>query len=213
MSYIDTQTKEIRSLFFPIIGETKAKTTFSYYGIFKDNILFALYKENCLYLRISHTFMSELLSYSEIKRLHDPKMGIHAKNFYLLPEEMLNNLHQYSHWIISTIQETTNQKYKKNKIRKSLIRSLPNMNINLERTLKKLGIYSIEDLIERGEINIFIDLIKKGIDVSHIMLFKLYGAINNQYVYTLSSEEKQLLLKEVNNALYEAGLRKRFEVN
>ncbi|WP_373767432.1 TfoX/Sxy family DNA transformation protein [Glaesserella sp.] len=212
MSSIETKTKEIRALLFPIIGETKAKTTFSYYGIFKDDILFALYKDNNFYLRVSDIFAAELLVYEETKPLQDPNMGIHAKNFYFIPPYILNNLQQYSHWIINTIQEISTLRQKNNSMRKNLIRSLPNMNINIERTLKKLGINSVDEFIKRGEISIFVDLIKMGIDVNHIMLFKLYGAITHKYIYTLSQREKQFLLKEVNIALYQAGLRKRFNI-
>ncbi|MDO9698930.1 hypothetical protein [Glaesserella parasuis] len=44
MKYIDAKTQHIRNLLYPIIGETKAKTYFSYYGIMKDKAMFALYK-------------------------------------------------------------------------------------------------------------------------------------------------------------------------
>ncbi|MCT8778184.1 TfoX/Sxy family protein, partial [Glaesserella parasuis] len=92
------------------------------------------------------------------------------------------------------------------------IRTLPNMTIQLERTLKKLGINSIDELIDRGEVDIFVNLLKMGIDADQAILFRLYGAINRQYIYTISDKTKQDLLNDANHALYEAGLRKRFNV-
>ncbi|MGX3014453.1 TfoX/Sxy family DNA transformation protein, partial [Ursidibacter sp. B-7004-1] len=111
---------------------------------------------------------------------------------------------------LTEIQANKVSFYKK---RKRQIRSLPNLNLNLERALKKVNINSVEDLIEKGEVKVFIELIKIGIDVDHTLLFKLYGAINQQFIYTLSEKTKRNLLTEADEALYEAGLRKRFHLN
>ncbi|MCT8685705.1 TfoX/Sxy family DNA transformation protein [Glaesserella parasuis] len=195
-----------------IIGETQAKTYFSYYGIMKDGALFALYKNSKFYLHISGNCLHEVLTNPNISQLSDSKYGINSKSFYLIPTEILYDLKPISHWITNGIQEIINTKHTQYIKKKRCIRTLPNMTIQLERTLKKLGINSIDELIDRGEVDIFVNLLKMGIDADQAILFRLYGAINRQYIYTISDKTKQDLLNDANHALYEAGLRKRFNV-
>lgn len=52
MSSIYKKTRLIREIFADIIGETRVKTFFSYYAIFKNDLLFGLYKNDKFYLRM-----------------------------------------------------------------------------------------------------------------------------------------------------------------
>lgn len=209
MKYIDAKTQHIRNLLYPIIGETKAKTYFSYYGIMKDGAMFALYKDDKFYLHIPDHYLDENFP-TNFSLLLDPQYGINSKSFYLVPPDILHNLEQFSHWITDSIQDIINTKQNQYMEKKKCIRTLPNMTIQIERTLKKLGIHSIEDLMDRGEIDTFVNLLKIGIDADQALLFRLHGAINRQYIYTISDKTKQNLLNDADNALYAAGLRKRF---
>lgn len=213
MEIINEKTKLIRDHLYPIIGETKAKTCFSYYGIFKDGNLFGLYKDNCFYLRIPEAYSTEILAQSGVTQLDAKIFGIHSKLFYLLPQHIIDNLAQYAHWLEASLLEISTLRQSQQIEKKKFIRNLPNMNIHIERMLRKIGIHSIEQFKEYGAINAFVELLKLGIiedDVS--MLFKLYGAVQHQYIYTLTPQQKHLLLTETNTALYEAGLRNRFNI-
>ncbi len=208
MTYIEKQTQFIRDSLFPFIGETTAKTYFSYYGIFKDGLMFGLYKAGNFYLKIASHHTTEVENHN-LYPLIDKKISS-TKMYYHLPPNILNNLGNYAHWILESIAEIRTIKHEIYSTKKQFIRSLPNMSLSLERILKKVDVYTIEDLIQRGEVNIFVDLIKIGIEVDSTFLFKLYGAIHRQFIYTLSSTQKTTLLQDANNALYTAGLRKRF---
>lgn len=209
MKYIDAKTQHIRNLLYPIIGETKAKTYFSYYGIMKDKVMFALYKDDQFYLHIPNHCLEENIA-KNLSLLIDSQTGINLKSFYLIPSNMLNDIQQFSYWVTESVKDILNTKQNQYIEKKKCIRTLPNMTIQIERTLKKLGIYSTDDLIDRGEIDIFVNLLKMGIDADQALLFRLYGAINRQYIYTISDKTKQNLLYDADNALYAAGLRKRF---
>lgn len=213
MKYIEQQTQYIRNILYPVIGETKAKIYFSYYAIFKNKLMIGLYKNEKFYLRASQSFLDEIQNSDGVVLLSDSQIGIHAKNFYLIPSSILENLNNYSHWIYAIIHEMIQQQQIISTERKDLIRTLPNMNIRIERILKKLGITSVNELISKGEIDIFIELIKIGVEANDTFLFKLYGAINHKYIHTLTPTEKSNLLSEANQALYQAGLRKRFPLN
>lgn len=208
-SYLKTQ--HIRAFIEPIVGETTVKTYFSYYGIFKDGLMFGLFRDDHFYLRTSSANLGEIQSLNTC-HLEDKHIGIQAKNFYLIPLNQLSNRPLITSWISSTLNEMTEQIKQTEKLRKKLIRYLPNMDINIERRLRKLGIKSVDELVEKGEMNIFIELIKIGIEANDNLLFRLHGAINHKYAQTLTPSEKNTILQEANSALYNAGLRKRFNV-
>lgn len=210
MCTIYKKTKAIREQLEPIVGVTKAKTFFSYYAIFKNELLFGLYKEGKFYLRMPENISMEDEVIQHLDKLEDARFGIHYKNFYHVPTQLLSSYPRLSLLIQETLKEIAQQKQQASIKRKNLLRSLPNLNINIERILKRLGINSINEFIEKGAFAIYVELIKTGVDADRTLLFKLYGAIHRQYIYTMSSDLKKLILQEANQALYDAGLRKRF---
>lgn len=212
MSEILNATQHIRTLLSTVIGETKVKTFFSYYAIFKDDTMFALYKQGKFYLRISPNYSQYHYWTHQLERLNDKHSGIYDKHFYYIPDHQLDKIADYGDVISQTIAELRQTKMQQAQSRKKLLRSLPNLNINIERLLKRLGILSIEDFFAMGEMAIFVELIKRGIEVDQNLLFKLYGARHHQYVYMLSDKQKLAILTEANQALYDAGLRRRFKI-
>lgn len=213
MCTIYEKTKEIRAQLEPVIGITTAKTFFSYYAIFKNNLLFGLYKDKRFYLRMPKCISIDDEFLQSLERLEDNRFGIHCKNFYYIPNSILSNHPHLSHLIQLTLKEISLQKIQATIKRKNLLRSLPNLNINIERTLKRLGINSVNEFIEKGAFKIYVELIKTGIDANHTLLFKLYGAAHGQYIYTMSPALKKLILQDANQALYDAGLRRRFKIH
>ncbi len=205
MNKIDKKTKEIRELLEPIIGKLEIKTYFSYYGLFKDNLMFGLYKDRKLYLKISKEFIQNP-PYSSIFN----EKTVLMCDFYFVSIKQRNKFLKDADWLLSLIQSLKTEREKTTE--EKLIRHLPNMNINLERLLQRNGINTVHELHKLGEVDVFVKLIKKGIDVTEPLLFKLHGALNNQLVYTLNNKQKEHLLAEADNALYDAGLRKRFTV-
>lgn len=205
-------TQPIRDILFQVIGETRAKTFFSYYGLFKNDLMFGLYKNNQFYLRISQNALQHSPWVAELVRLNDPNMGVHYKYFYCIPEPLLSQPTHYAHLIQETLQEMSTIKKESYLSRRKLIRSLPNLNIHIERLLRRLDIHSIDDLCAVGEIQVFVEMIKRGIEADKQLLFKLYGAIHHQYIYTMTTKQKLELMTEANQALYEAGLRRRFKI-
>lgn len=212
MSILQT-TQPIRDILFEVIGEIKVKTFFSYYGLFKNDLMFGLYKNNRFYLRVSPNALEQSEWISSLTRLDDPNMGIHYKHFYYIPEPLLSQPVKYVHLIQETLAEMSVIKQESYLSRRKLIRSLPNLNIHIERLLRRLDIHSIDDLYAVGEIQIFVEMIKRGIDADQQLLFKLYGAIHHQYIYTMTMKQKLTLMAEANQALYEAGLRRRFKIS
>lgn len=213
MCTIYQKTKFVREHLEVIIGETKVKSFFSYYAIFKNGLLFGLCKNDKFYLRLPDQIPDHQKLFHNLEKLQDKRFGIHYQNFYHIPSSILSQPTLYEPLIRQTLQEIADNKTKALLTRKKQLRSLPNLNINIERILKRLGINSIKEFLEKGAFAIYVELIKAGIDADQTLLFRLYGACQQQYIYTMSSAQKMIILKDANQALYDAGLRKRFKID
>lgn len=213
MQTVNEIRQEISPIFEPVLGEFRIKTYFSYYAIFKNNLMIALYQNRITYLRISQHDMPFIVQNPETYNLSDDKIGLQSRKFYFIPNNILTNTAQLSILIHSTLEELQSEKQKIDNKRSTQIRTLPNMNLKLERMLKKVGIYSIQEFTEVGYIPAFIKLIMQGFDATEDLLFKLNGALNHQYIYTFTDQQKRKLMQEANEALYASGFKRRFNTN
>lgn len=206
------QIQELQMLFHPL-GEIRFKSYFSYLGIFKEDTMFALFKEGKLYLRKSEQCLKEIeKTLSSLHFLTDRKIGYHSNLFYLLPYSDWGKMPQFIHWITTAINEFQQIKEKISQENKTKLRFLPNFNLQTERLLNRIDIYTVEEFQQLGAIPTLINLIKEGIDATPLLLYKLYGASIQKYIYLLSEQEKSQLRIKADNALFEAGLRKRFNL-
>ncbi len=209
MNKIERSTLKIRRLLSPVIGEIKVKTYFSFYGFFAQNMMFGLLKGNKFYLKVSRRCYQEITTTEGVTVLNVDGLKIKPDQYYYIPLEILKNAVSYSDWFYSIIEEQL-ETLPERKEKRHHIRYLPNMNFNLERLLNRYGIHSIEQFFELGAIQVFMTLVKNGIEANKSLLFKLYGAVNHKFANMLTEEEKATLLCETNQAFYLAGLRQPF---
>ncbi|AWI50619.1 DNA transformation protein [Actinobacillus porcitonsillarum] len=202
----------VNEIFNPIIGDIRIKTYFSYYGIFSDGFMFALYKDDHIYLRTNQETSADIQAVKGVFVLDDPKAGIHTKNFYALPISYILSSTQFPAWVTSILDELRQERTRKEEKLKTQIRSLTNLNMKIERILKRINIHNVDEFKQKGYLATFVDIIKQGDEGSDLLLYKLHGALEQKSVYSLTPEEKISLLQEANQALYDAGLRHRFHI-
>lgn len=205
MKRIDLVRTTLSQLLNPIIGEISIKTYFAFYGVVKNNAMFALYKnDERLYLRQTINTKNLLSSYPQYSTKKIAK-------YHSVPFTEINSL-KWKNIITQIIHDIHQEKLNEKIAKKKTIRSLLIMNANLERMLHRNGIKTVDQLFALGPIKTFVHLVKNGNEGSESLLFKLYGAINNTYVENIPPSKKRELLKEADEALYQAGLRKRFNI-
>lgn len=212
MQPIQAVEQPISTLFEPIVGKVKIKTYFSYYGIFADGFMLALYKDNMVFLRASTNTKSEIQQLEGTYLLQDANVGINTKNFYAMPYDFAIHSRQFSIWLKSILEELTTQRILEQEKRKTQVRSLHNMSFKMEQILKRINIKNVEQFHQKGYMNTFIELIKQGADRSDLLLYKLHGAIHQKSIYHITKEERIELLREANQAFYDAGLRHKFYI-
>lgn len=203
MNSVYQATLDIRMLLEPIVGEIDVKTYFSYYGLMKNKVMFALYKEGRFYLRKSKKYEKTLLKCCPTT-LKDSVVNIKAKSFHYIPNHILKNILAYEDWVLSVIAELSEKE-----VEAQPIRRLPNMNFHLELMLNRIGVHTIHQLMELGASHSFIYLVQEGTEVNKSLLFKLAGAIQHKLSGCLTEKEKELLISETNALLNEIGSRKR----
>lgn len=211
MATLKQQTEYIRRILSSITGEVTAEGYFSYCGIYKNKLMFALYKNGNFYIRVSENSEEEVKSLGGIK-LIDDNISSTAKYFYLLPDNMVEKLPDYAHWVSEAIEAARICKIAFTVDRENYIRYLVNMNVNIERMLKRIHIFTVPQFMERGAFYMCADLIKYGIEVRELLLFKLYGATQYRHIETFTDEEKRYILQKANQLFQELGLRQRFNI-
>lgn len=212
MQPIQAVEQPISTLFEPIVGKVKIKTYFSYYGIFADGFMLALYKDEMIFLRASQSSKAELQQLEGTYPLQDLNVGINTKNFYAMSYTFAMQSNHFATWLTSILEELRTQRALEQEKRKTQVRSLHNMNFKMEQVLKRINIKNVEQFHQKGYMDTFVELIKQGSDGSDLLLYKLHGAIHQKSIYHITKSERIELLKEANQALYNAGLRHRFHI-
>lgn len=209
MKILYKQTESIRSILARVIGETQVDNYFSYCGISKDGLMFSLYKDGKFYLRVSKRTVDEIKAVGGTPMM-DNKIINMAKYFYLIPNHIVERLDEYPKWIFEGINAAKANKDLFKVDREKYIRYLINMNFAIERLLKRIGVCTVPQFMEKGAFSMCVDLFKYGVDVSDVLLLKLYGACHRRYFQTFSREEMLSIIAQANEVLQAEGLRQRF---
>lgn len=205
MKKTELHSQKIRAILARIIGDTTASMYFSYIGIFKHNAMIALYKNDCLYLYISPQDFDEIKAYPEIVKLQEKRINS-AFHYYFIPDTLFDHPifeQLVKHSVEAVVANKTLSYYEQT----DKLRHLPHFTFQAECMFRRIHIYTVSELVKCGVIPAFVALVKNNERVNHITLFKIYGAIHKQLIYTIPEKVKFELLEQANEALIEAGLK------
>lgn len=73
------------------------------------------------------------------------------------------------------------------------LKNLGNTSINWLRTI---GVHSRDDLVNKGAVEAYMEIKQRGIRVSKVLLYALYGAMTDTHWNDLDGTTKQRLLAE-----------------
>lgn len=180
------------------LGRFNKRSMFGGVGLFTDDAMFSLVTEGRLYVRgggeVDNTF--EKLGCERFK--HVKKTTIATVNYFDVSDLFEKN----SALLMEIIQETMEnsrleREFKKSKENRRL-RDLPNMQLTLERMVKKAGVPDVSSFFEIGAVDVF----KKvnttyGGDVDVKLLWKFAGAESGVHWTLLQEPMKKALLQQV----------------
>lgn len=208
MSTLKQQTASLLASLEPLFGEITVKGYFSYIGFYKNGLLIALGKNGRFALRVTPETKNEIRAAGGLP-MEPGIMANTTQYFYWLPEQFLSLFNHAQHWFFDAMRYAAELKSRFDLGRRGNIRYLPNMNTKIERMLKKLGITTIQAFMSKTTIELFIDFIRKGIDVTDMLYLKLHGAAKRVYIDHYSSYQYEYLRNEGNHFLSSEGLRYR----
>jgi DNA transformation protein len=176
-------------------SEYQKRSMFGGIGLFSKDAMFALVSNDCCYLRGGNGLDAEFTQLNCEKYKHVKKQTTATVNYYDVTKLFdsgfagLDELLQKS--INCSIKE---RKYQKSSASRRL-RDLPNMQLTLERMVKKAGIDDVDTFLELGPVEVFNKVrVAYGSDVDVKLLWKFAGAIDGIHWKLIQEPRKKQLL-------------------
>ncbi|MCE0496274.1 TfoX/Sxy family DNA transformation protein [Vibrio salinus] len=184
---------------FESLGEVKSRSMFGGFGIFVDDVMFALVVNDLLHIR-ADKHSKDAFNEDGFKPYVYSKKGFPVvTKYYALP---------HSYWstpeIIFSLAKNAflfAKSEKKHQLKSSpqRIKDLPNLRLSIERMLKKAGIKTVDELVEQGSLNAYSAILKTSNSTPSLeLLWALEGAINGIHWSVISKERRDELSKQLN---------------
>ncbi|AEC16917.1 TfoX/Sxy family DNA transformation protein [Gallibacterium anatis] len=201
-NYTGRNTDEVSRIMGELVGTVVIKSLFNGYGIFKDSHMFAIYRNNVVYIRAVGELAKLILQLGGVPYPYTSPSNM----YFYLPKEITEDKQKYRSLILLSIEQVKQEKQQTKKKRQSRIKDLPNLNFKHELLLDRVDIKNVRTLRQVGAIETYIR-IRKLIGNVHLDLFwKLVGALQHRYYSLITYEERLQLLQELNFALKNANL-------
>lgn len=192
---------EIKSGFVDYLsqfGETEKRSMFGGTGFFVNGAMFALVKEDRIYLRGGAEFTQMLIEKACKKFVHVKKSSTAIVNYFDITELYdANEASLYSIVQKSLDNSVSEKEYRDSKLNKRL-RDLPNFRLTIERMLKKAGIEDVDTFFSLTPEELFRRVQEAhGYSVDIKLLWMFAGAQTGMHWTLLSEDIKQQLLQAV----------------
>lgn len=188
-----------RLIFFEFIaqfGDYQTRSMFGGIGVFQQDAMFALLTNKSIFIR-GNKIIDPLFKKLGCKKFrHIKKQTIATVNYYKVTDIFQSKHPQLNEIVRSAIkfaiierEQQRNQTYKR-------LRDLPNMQLTLERMVRKSGINDVDTFLKLGPVEVFAkvrDTYGNHIDIS--LLWKFAGAIEGIHWKLLQEPKKRELLK------------------
>ncbi|MDF4419944.1 TfoX/Sxy family DNA transformation protein, partial [Vibrio parahaemolyticus] len=158
-------------------SEYQKRSMFGGIGLFTDDAMFALVSNDCCYLRGGNGLDEVFTQLSCEKYQHVKKQTTATVNYYDVTDLFESGYVGLDELVQKSIEYSIKErKYQKSSASRRL-RDLPNMQLTLERMVKKAGVDDVETFLELGPVKVF-NKVKTayGNDVDVKLLWKFAGA-------------------------------------
>lgn len=206
----DKHVDDICMMINELIGNVTSKNLFTGYGLFYDKkLMFGLCLSGKFYLQAKDDLSRQLVSLGCVaftKNEVDAKFVL--SDYYCLTNDILSDRVLLRKLLMLSIKQIQDRKNEIALSKANRLKDLPNLSIKYERMLKKVGIHDVETLKIVGAENAIVRLRKSGIPATLNTYWKLACALLNKNSEMLNRQQKEILLKKLNEVLHEAGFRR-----
>ncbi|MFL7014559.1 TfoX/Sxy family DNA transformation protein [Vibrio cyclitrophicus] len=177
-------------------GKHQKRSMFGGMGLFQNDAMFALLSEGCLFIRGGKSLDKKLTDLDCEKYRHVKKQTTATVNYYDITDLFTCEPPDLDSIIRTSIDNSIQQRSFKKSSASRRLRDLPNMQLTLERMVKKAGVDDVSMFMQLGAPEVFNKVRKAyGNDVDLKLLWKFAGAIDGIHWKLLQEPRKQQLLK------------------
>jgi DNA transformation protein len=177
-------------------GHYQKRAMFGGTGLFKDDAMYALVVDKNVFIRGGDSLDTELLDLGCKKYRQIKKQTTATVNYYDITKLINSSYAMLDAVIEKSIQLSIKHRQYKKSTERSRLRDLPNMQLTLERMVKKSGVPDVETFMALGPVEVFKKVqAEYGCDVDIRLLWKFSGAVDGVHWKLLKENDKKLLMK------------------
>lgn len=179
-------------------GETERRSMFGGTGFFVNGAMFALIKEDRIYLRGGPKITDILLKRECKKFVHVKKSSTAIVNYYDITNLYDDENFELDDLVKSSLENSLADKEYRESSSNKRLRDLPNLRLTIERMLKKAGVDDVETFFSMGPEQLYRKVQEvHGYDVDIKLLWMFAGAQTGTHWTLLSEDTKQQLLNAI----------------
>ncbi|AIW14431.1 DNA transformation protein [Vibrio tubiashii ATCC 19109] len=176
-------------------GDFQKRSMFGGTGLFRDEAMFALLSADKIFIRGGEALDETLNQLGCEKYRHVKKQTTATVNYYDITQLFSSQHQRLSELVEQSINFSVSQREFKRSSANRRLRDLPNMQLTLERMVKKAGVEDVDTFLELGAPAVF-SRVKQayGSDVDVKLLWKFAGAIEGIHWKLIQEPHKRQLL-------------------
>ncbi len=176
-------------------GSFQKRSMFGGLGLFKQDAMFALISSGQVFIRGGEQLDRQLMQLGCTKYRHVKKQTTATVNYYDVTRLFLSRSGVLDDIVRQSMQFSVSQRHHKKSSASRRLRDLPNMQLTLERMVKKSGIGDVDTFVELGAPKVFSKVkATYGNDVDVKLLWKFAGAIDGVHWKLIQEPRKRQLL-------------------
>ncbi|NLS11374.1 TfoX/Sxy family DNA transformation protein [Vibrio sp. SM6] len=179
-------------------GSFQQRSMFGGIGLFSNDAMFSLISNDHIYLRGGESLDEVFTALECEKYRHVKKQTTATVNYYDIGNLLDSDCAQLDELVRRSITLSEDHRcYQKSSASRRL-RDLPNMQLTLERMVKKAGVKDVNTFLDLGAIAVFSKVrVAYGNDVDIKLLWKFAGAVEGIHWKLLEEPYKNHLLQQV----------------
>lgn len=177
-------------------GTYQKRSMFGGIGLFLEGAMYVLISNGKIYIRGGNDLDEMLIGLGCERFKHIKKQTIATVNYYNISHLYTGNHDMLDIVIQRSIDMAIQKQQMKSSISNRRLRDLPNMQLTLERMVKKSGVKDVPTFMKLGAPHVF-KRVKEtyGNDIDLKLLWKFAGAIDGVHWELLEEPKKQELLQ------------------
>lgn len=177
-------------------GAYQQRSMFGGIGLFQQEAMYVLLTEEAIFIRGSEDLDDLLISLGCKKYRHVKKQTTATVNYYDITQLFAQRLPELDNIIERSIAYAIEQRHFQKSLASRRLRDLPNMQLTLERMVKKAGVNDVDTFIKLGAPEVFSKVRQVyGSDVDVKLLWKFAGAIEGVHWKLIQESRKRQLLE------------------